>query len=312
ITGSREAVPPDRRNSHDLADRSGGRHGVQHHDGGRMGGAVMGGVLCTLRRAGQRWGDDRQRDLADRRSLDGRWHRRWTHFAVTGSGVASAGAVAHGGSHAAGGERHERDLHTLSRSLLRPGHRGDHHGGAGLLCRRRSHVQSDCHRRGAFSAIVACLLVLPVSAYRSVDAKVADAVRLCGRAIADCLNCATDEQARKAHEAEYVVSCRLRDAYLVWRQAGMEKVPARFPSRRTARCTHDVLTHVQRLQENIALAERFSEHPLPAPLGERNKAQIEALATAIESHLNDVSDVMTRSDTTLDAQALWDLYGRFA
>lgn len=165
---------------------------------------------------------------------------------------------------------------------------------------------------GSFSAIVACLLVLPVSAYRSVDAKVAEAVRLCGRAIADCLNCATDEQARKAHEAEYEVSCRLRDAYLVWRQAGMEKVPARFPSRRTARCTHDVLTHVQRLQENIALAERFSEHPLPAPLGERHKAQIEALATAIESHLNDVSDVMTRSDTTLDARALWDLYGRFA
>lgn len=165
---------------------------------------------------------------------------------------------------------------------------------------------------GSCSAILACILVLPVSAYRSADEKVAEAIRLCGHAIADCLHCATDGEARKKHEAEDEVSRRLRDAYLVWQQATMEKMPSRSPQRRNSRCTRNVLTHVQRLQENLALAERFSDHPLPPALCRRHKEGLDGLAQAIEAQLNDVSLLLTRKEGCLDATDVWERYRAFA
>src|SRR5690606_3016944 len=165
---------------------------------------------------------------------------------------------------------------------------------------------------GSCSAILACLLVLPVSADRSADAKVADAIRLCAHAIADCLNCTTDDQAGKSHEAEYEVSRRLREAWLVWQQASMEKVPRPLLYRRRSRCTRSFLTHAQRLQENLALAERISDRPLNGPMSEQHKAQLTELGEAIERQLNEVSVALTQREACIDTTDLWEQYRQFA
>jgi len=146
---------------------------------------------------------------------------------------------------------------------------------------------------GSCSAILACLAVLPVSAYRSADHKVAEAIRLCGHAIADCLSCTTDGEARKKHEAEHEVSRRLRDAYLVWQQASMEKIPPAFVRLGRSRCTLTLLHHAQRLQENLTLAERFSDRPLPAALSQQHKDRLNALGKAIEQRLEGISNTLS-------------------
>ena len=165
---------------------------------------------------------------------------------------------------------------------------------------------------GSFSAILACMLVLPVSAYRSVDAKVADAIRLCGHAIADCLNCTTEEGINKNHEAEYEVSRRLRDAWLVWQQASMENLPPRFMCPQGGRCTNTFLAHAQQLQENLALAERISDRPLTGRMSQQHKNQLTELGEAIECTLDEIGTALLERDADVRTDQLWELYNRFA
>lgn len=165
---------------------------------------------------------------------------------------------------------------------------------------------------GSCSAILACMVVLPVSAHRSAEAKVAEAIRLCGHAVADCLHCTIGTSERKQHESEYHVSKRLRDAWLTWHQSTMEDVPARFTGRRSGRCTRALFSHARRLQEDLALVERIGDRRLSDPVSAQHRECLEALAKEIELRLHDISVALTQRGAKIDTQAIWSLYKRFA
>src|SRR5690606_8312784 len=73
---------------------------------------------------------------------------------------------------------------------------------------------------GSSSAILACMIVLPITAHRSANMQLAAALRMCGRYLMDCMNRITDEKAKSAQDTQDEIVTALRRASLKWEQAG--------------------------------------------------------------------------------------------
>lgn len=164
---------------------------------------------------------------------------------------------------------------------------------------------------GSCSAILACMIVLPVSAHRSATNQLAEALRLSGKYISDCMGCVIDGETRETEQQQTKALNALQKASLMWEQARIEKTPARFGRRLQPIMSEALLKEAHQLGERLALADQFSKNLPASKLDQAQTEVIRELSLSIHEQLNSLGDAVSHSRNQADPSTAWKHYHHF-
>ncbi|MDS1139717.1 FUSC family protein [Pusillimonas sp. SM2304] len=164
---------------------------------------------------------------------------------------------------------------------------------------------------GSCSAILACLIVFPVSAHRSANVQLANALRMSGEYIVECMRCVTDGEARKSPEMQADALSAIHRASLMWQQAGMEKPSFTFRKQRYAAMSEALLEQAGHLQQSLALADRFSQAPPSCQMSQVQVEAIQNLASMMQAQLNRLGDALAAGRNRAEIGEIWRRYEEF-
>lgn len=158
---------------------------------------------------------------------------------------------------------------------------------------------------GSSSAILACMIIFPVSALHTANMQLATALRISGKSLNESMNCFANDRVGETENMRRQIDSAIQRAWFLTKQSSVEMHVFVFWNKRYLSLTDAVLIQAAQLQQDLALVDRLSRMRPSCQLNSAQKAAVEGLGAAVHEQLNNMGEAVMRRHEGTDISVLW-------